>query len=75
MADTNFIFLARFCCVMAERNKNSFTMLDCKEHAFSHSIDSFNKHSLSGHHARHLRYRPVWENRCHGVIKPQVAKF
>ena len=32
------------------RTENPFVMLNCKEHAFSHSTGSFCKNVLSGHH-------------------------
>lgn len=56
------------CYIIVERTKNPFVMLDCKEHAFSHSIGSFSENSLTGHHAGCQRYRPVWLGSCHGII-------
>lgn len=58
-----FCQCCRICCVMIERTKNSFIILDSEELAFSHFIGSFRKNSLSGHHAGCVRYRSMWLGR------------
>ena len=47
------------CCVLVERTENPFVMMNCKEHAFSHSTRSFRKNVLSGHHVGPKTYKPV----------------
>lgn len=73
VADTKhlfFFFLPELWSLLyhSRKDKNPFVMLDCKEHAFSRSVGSFNENSLTGHHGGCWRYRPVWLGSCHGII-------
>ena len=59
----------RVCCVMVERTKNLFVMLNCKEHAFSHSTGSFSKNYWVGTMVDSRDTgQCCWEDRCHGKI-------